>query len=221
MTKFQRIKKWDRDGPRACGHPFRTPSAVFGGGFLSTVIFRFPFRFCRLFVFLCRTFLLLLLLWLFLYVSDSEESGTREGARPSRSHSCLWVLFFARGRSFSGIRFVFRMLINSIAYKFWSRTFATSTHRHTHTCIYDTHTLYIPLMRWVCSPRSVVHFSFFLLFVFVVTVRSAFLLTIVNQSHFSISLRLFRTHIDGVFTYVFMYCVCTRHMYVCMGVCGM
>lgn len=131
------------------------------------------------------------------------------------------AFFFARGRSFSGIRFVFRMLINSIAYKFWSRTFATSTHRHTHTCIYDTHTLYIPLMRWVCSPRSVVHFSFFLLFVFVVTVRSAFLLTIANQSHFSISLRLFRTHIDGVFTYVFMYCVCTRHMYVCMGVCGM
>lgn len=151
-----------------------------------------------------------------------QRRAAREKAQGhlARTRAC-GCFFFARGRSFSGIRFVFRMLINSIAYKFWSRTFATSTHRHTHTCIYDTHTLYIPLMRWVCSPRSVVHFSFFLLFVFVVTVRSAFLLTIVNQSHFSISLRLFRTHIDGVFTYVFMYCVCTRHMYVCMGVCGM
>lgn len=146
--------------------------------FLSTV-FRFPFVSIRV-PFICISFC----------VADSEESSTMAGHLSSTYTYCDNGVFFAWGA------FVFRVLINSIAYKFWHRTFATS----------------ICLCTMYLRARSFFYYlsSFRLLRFFSITIA----IPSPNQSHSVLSIWEFHVHISFYMgmEYVFMYCVCTWRM---------
>lgn len=136
----------------------------------------FPFE-SRLFVFL---FVLLI----------RRRAALWQGIFLPLTHIAIMGFFFAWGA------FVFRVLINSIAYKFWHRTFATS----------------ICLCTMYLRARSFFYYlsSFCLLRFFSITIA----IPSPNQSHSVLSIWEFHVHISFYMgmEYVFMYCVCTWRM---------